>query len=494
MNGAVPNKQHGFPFRVTTLVILASASIISLGFGAYYRPPAVASADDSSGPPDMRRVAVPRETTPTEPAAPKRAMIEIAAAPATADGSSAPRVNVVANKSQTPLATPASLHAGQSGLRRPTITDAPRGTPSLAGPGGIVFSGRYEQVAQTKVQMQQLLTEMGWADGHVQTRLAPDGKQIGYTLNSPTDDTGTLSLLEQPQWNLAPEKMSYRDRHGQTKIMAIVSQKEILACMLQRGREFRFAEQNCSVDHLKQELAIRQNIVYWGSRADWVFPEDNIYRYNTGEFWQEMQGDDWTIKANVRPMQGIADAFVGKFSYQIGCTSACRFIVAHGIFDYFHRVRPAPAVTAQLEQMLDPRRPFLNMAPIVDRDGTFRQEGLLVDRQFDVPSGHWTPGDWGWIKNTDAQSSEELGSEGCNVIYAGGGMFVNYYPERPPKTLDESIKRVYGWRFGIEEGDLQLSPEIAEKLRRDPRDGGMLRDVRDVPKLFGSSPQLGPRA
>jgi hypothetical protein len=279
MNGAVPNKQHGFPFRVTTLVILASASIISLGFGAYYRPPAVASADDSSGPPDMRRVAVPRETTPTEPAAPKRAMIEIAAAPATADGSSAPRVNVVANKSQTPLATPASLHAGQSGLRRPTITDAPGGTPSLAGPGGIVFSGRYEQVAQTKVQMQQLLTEMGWADGHVQTRLAPDGKQIGYTLNSPTDDTGTLSLLEQPQWNLAPEKMSYRDRHGQTKIMAIVSQKEILACMLQRGREFRFAEQNCSVDHLKQELAIRQNIVYWGSRADWVFPEDKIYRY-----------------------------------------------------------------------------------------------------------------------------------------------------------------------------------------------------------------------
>jgi hypothetical protein len=134
------------------------------------------------------------------------------------------------------------------------------------------------------------------------------------------------------------------------------------------------------------------------------------------------------------------------------------------------------------------------MAPTVDRDGTFRKAGLFVDRQFNVPSEHWVPGDWGWIKNLDPVSAEELGSEGCNIIYAGGGMFANYYPERPPKTLDQSIKRVYGWQFGIEEGDLQLRGDLAGQLRQDPRAGGMLRDVRDVPKFFSASPPPRPGA
>lgn len=491
MNAAVPHKRYSTSFRARALLIFAGALILGIGLNDRRARSVVAGGDDLRVTPQVQRVDGAEAKSRPNPTARKSAAIELAAAPAQAPGS---RMQVAASASETPLATPATLRAVVAEPRRPAIADARRVTPNLTTPGGIVFSGQYEQVAKAKGQMQQLLTQMGWTETHVQIRLAPDGKQVAYSLNSPAQETGTLSLAQQPQWGLAPEVISYQDRRGQTKTLALVSQKEVLAAMLQHGRVFRFDGEYCSVDQLKQELAVRQNIVYWGSRADWVFPEDKIYRYNTGDFWEEMQGDDWTVKPGVRPMQAIADAFVGKFSYQIGCTSACRFIVAHGIFDYFHRVRPSPAVTAQLEQRLDPRRPFLNMAPAVDRDGTYRREGLLVERQFDVPSDHWTPGDWGWIKNTDDKSSEELGSEGCNIIYAGGGIFVNYYPERPPKTLDESIKRVYGWRFGIEEGELQLSPEVAEKLRRDPRDGGMLRDVRDVPKSFDSSPQSRPRA
>ena len=352
---------------------------------------------------------------------------------------------------------------------------------------GVVFSGAYDAIARVKSQMHALLAEMQWTAGQVLSHESADGKQIAYALNSPPGDASTLSLGARPELGLAREAISYRDRRGQEKTLSLVSQKEILAAMLQRGRAFAFSGENCSVEKLKEQLALRQNIVYWGSRTDWVFPEDKVYRYNTAEYWQEMVGDDWTLKPGVRPSAAIADLFTGKFDYQIGCTSACRFIVAHSIFDYFARVRPNPAVVARIEQSLDPRRPFVQMTPTADRDGTIRAAGLLVDRQFNVPSEHWAPGDWGWIKNLDPKSSDELGSEGCNIIYAGGGYFVNYYPERPPKTLDEAIKRVYGWQFGIEEGELQVTPELAKQLRQDPRAGGMLRDVRDVPKFFGAA-------
>lgn len=360
--------------------------------------------------------------------------------------------------------------------------------PDVAVRSGVVFQGQAADIARVNAQMKQLLTQLGWGASQVNIHQSPQDSWIGFSLNSPDHDTDTFSLVREASLGSAPETISYVDRRGVQKTLALVSQKEILAAMLKPGRLFVFGGAHCSVEKLQEHLAIRQNIVYWGSRTDWVFPEDKIYRYNTGQFWETMTGDDWTLKPGIRAGQAIADAFTGKFDYQIGCTSACRFIATHGVLDYFHRVQASTATMSRLEQMLDPRRPFMELTPTVDRDGTYRTHGRLFERQFNVPWNHWVPGDWGWIKNTDPKSSEELGSEGCNIIYAGGGTFVNYYPERPPKTLDESIRRVYGWQFGLEEGELQISPETVRRLRQDPRDGGMLRDVRDVPKLYGSSP------
>jgi len=416
-----------------------------------------------------------------------RAETMFAAAPgplAQPEKQAAPAAATVADAGRKPQLDRAGL--GPAGARN--------SAPRPPAPSGVVFSGRYEEIAKVKIQMQQLLVQMNWTEGQVQILEGPQGKQVAYVLNSSPGDVSTLELARRPQLGLAPEAIAFRDRHDHERTLSLVSQKEILAAMLQHGRATAFSGENCSVARLQEQLALRQNIVYWGSRADWVFPEDKIYRYNIAEHWEEMIGDDWTIKPQTRPSQAIADAFVGRFSYQIGCTSACRFIVAHGIFDYFARVQPNPAVLARMEASLDSRRPFLEMAPTVDRQGVVRKEGLFVDRQFDVPSEHWIPGDWGWIKNLDAKSAEELGSEGCNIIYAGGGMFVNYYPERPPKTLDQSIKRVYGWQFGIEEGDLALRADLAKQLRQDPRAGGMLRDVRDVPKFFSSASAPRPGA
>lgn len=402
-------------------------------------------------------------------------------------------------RSETPrlaAVSPSTVNATSS-LPRPLDRGEPaRSLPpsaDLAAQLGVVFSGSPAEIARVKLAMQALLTRLGWTADQVRMHESPQGTRAGYSLNSPPHDTDTFALVREPRLALAPEMVAYVDRHGTPKTMALVSPKEILAAMLQPGRLFVFSGEHCSVEKLQEHLAIRQNIVYWGSRTDWIFPEDKVYRYNTAEFWETMTGDDWTLKPGVRPSQAIADAFTGKFDYQIGCTSACRFIAAHGVLDYFRRVQASTAMIARVEQALDPRRPFVELTPTVDRDGTYRKDGRLFDRQFNVPWNHWVPGDWGWIKNTDSKSSEELGSEGCNIIYAGGGMFVNYYPERPPKTLDESIRRVYGWQFGLEGGELEITPEVAARLRQDPRAGGMLRDVRDVPKLFGASaaPQTG---
>jgi hypothetical protein len=96
------------------------------------------------------------------------------------------------------------------------------------------------------------------------------------------------------------------------------------------------------------------------------------------------------------------------------------------------------------------------------------------------------PGDWGWIKNTDNSSSNEICAEGSNIIYGGGGRFVNYYADGPVRTLDEALKRVYGWRLGVDNGEIELPEDVMQRLRGDPRSGGLLRDVRDVPRLFGA--------
>ncbi|HVX10531.1 MAG TPA: hypothetical protein VHC22_05085 [Pirellulales bacterium] len=357
---------------------------------------------------------------------------------------------------------------------------------------GVVFVGQSDQIALVKAQMRELLAQMGWTAGQVTVREPEVGERVAYALNGTPGDTNTFVLSQRPQLAISPEVIHYTSRQGQAKTLALVSQKEILATMFQAGRAFVFSGPNCTVDRLKEHIALRQNIVYWGLRADWVFPEDKVYRYNTGDYWQVMQGDDWTLKPGMRATQAVADAFVGKFSYQIGCTSACRFIYVHGILNFFQQVRPNVAVLARLEQILDRERPFVDIAPLVDRQTrAVLKEGRLMDRHSDVPADNWVPGDWGWIKNPDDKSSEELGSEGCNIIYAGGGFFVNYYPERPPKTLDQAIKRVYGWRFGLEESELDLADDLMHQLRQDPRAGGMLRDVRDFPKMFGPGPATG---
>jgi hypothetical protein len=367
---------------------------------------------------------------------------------------------------------------------RPALPAASEATKGAAEPFGIVFSGPPAEIPGIKAAMQQLLIAMGWTENQVQVNDSPNGDSVSYVLSLGTPDAGTFDLAKRPELGLAPETVQYIDRLGQKKAITMASKKEILATMLWPGRRFEFSGPNCSVEKLKEHIAIRQNVVYWGFRAGWIFPENRTYQYDTVEHWQPMLEDDWTLKPGVKASKAIADAFVGKSFYIIGCTSACRFIFAQGVFDYFQQVKPNPGVMARLEASLDRQHPFAGMWPAKTRDGTAPADGFFLARHVNVPWNHWVPGDWGWIKNTDPKSSEEFGSEGSNIIYAGGGLFLNYYHNHQKKNLDQLLKRVYGWRFGLEESELDLEAATMDLLRKDPRDGGMLRDVRDFPRFF----------
>jgi hypothetical protein len=489
--GAVPSRQ---PPPAT----LAASKPVSTGAGARPIPPADESPADVSVVVRPLRQAEPETSDPDATDADDAAGESADSSRANNSPSSPALADRVAAAKEKPESSSSTVRIGVDQVSGTVVyipfVASPAQRPRVRDENGVVFAGRSDQIGLVKTQMRQLLGQMGWNDNQVLVRETAGGERIVFTLNSAPGDTNTFALSQQHALGIAPEVIGYVDRRGQKKTLALVSQKEILAAMLQAGRTFSFSGANCRVELLKEQIALRQNVVYWGMRADWVFPEDKLYRYNTADYWRVMEGDDWTLKPGVKASEAIADAFVGKFSYQIGCTSACRFIFAHGILDFYRAVRPNPPVIARLSQLLDNQRPFVDIAPTVDRNRVVVKEGRLMERHTDVPWNNWVPGDWGWIRNDDHKSAEELGSEGCNIIYAGGGFFVNYYPERPPKTLDQSIKRVFGWRFGLEESELDLPADLMQQLREDPRSGGMLRDVRDYPRTFGGAAPVQPGA
>lgn len=380
-------------------------------------------------------------------------------------------------------ASPIALAGDQSRLAAP-----PRARKPV---DGILFRGRREAVAQAKIEMRGWLTVLKCPPQIIQLIDTPAGDEAGFTLNTPPADTDTLTLAERLKWAMPVESVTFQDRHDAALSREVVSEAEVLAAMMQHGRTFLFSGDRCSVECLREHVAIRRNIVYWGSRAEWIFPDPFIPRFNT-DHWSALQDGEWTLKPGVSARRAIADAFESRPAYELGCKSACQFIMAHGVLDYFARLRPNAAMLARLESRVDPVHPLTEIEAKADKQGVIRRPGRLADRQFHVPWNNWVPGDWGWIKNTDDSSSNEVCAEGANVIYGGGGTFVNYYADGPLRTLDQSLKRVYGWRFGVENPDLAIPAALMQQLRGDPRDGGLLRDVRDVPPFFDALPKAMP--
>jgi hypothetical protein len=348
---------------------------------------------------------------------------------------------------------------------------------------GIQFNCREEENKKLTESFKKLFEEYDWiAVGLVTTHLSKEGTQLNLRLHTTPTDTSTIDLFSRPEFKIQPDQDKFADRLGKQQNYEVASEKEIIASMLQNGRLFEFNKSYCQFEKFMEHVQMRKNIIRWGVRAMWKFPEEGPTKINP-KFWNS----DWTLKTGVKSSEAIADAFVGDFNYEIGCTKACQKIMAQGILDYFKHVKKDQEMSDHLDRITAPK-PLDTIEMKVN--GSSRkemvQEGALVDRHFAVPSDNWVPGDWGWIKNTDEKSAEENGYEGCNIVYIGRGKFVVYYESDPDRTLDEALVRVYQWRENSKENP--IDSDLVRQVRKDPRDGGLLRDVRDFPKNFPALP------
>jgi len=355
----------------------------------------------------------------------------------------------------------------------------------LANPSGVQFHCSPEQIQELEKGFIKLFTEYGWLGDVPKAKItnSNDKTKLQLSLITPSGDTDTLTLYSRPELKITADIDSFKDRAGIYHDYEVASEKEIVASMLQRGRLFEFDQSFCSFDKFVEHIKIRKNIIHWGIRAMWKFPEGDT-QYN-----KTLWASNWKLQPGVKSSAAIADAFTGKIDYEIGCTKACQLIMAQGILDYYENVKKDKKMIDHLDGITDPT-PLDTMEMIVNGDSKhhLEREGTLVDRHFNVPADHWVPGDWGWIKNPDAESAEENGLEGCNIVYIGRGLFVVYYETDSDRTLDQALVRVYQWRRSSKQEE--VSAELKTNLRKDPRNGGLLRDVRDFPKNFEIKPAV----
>ncbi len=349
---------------------------------------------------------------------------------------------------------------------------------------GISFTCTQEEITKIKLDFEKLFGSYGWLEPKIQvkTHLSAEGTQLRLVLNTPSTDTDTLTLNQRAELKLVDDIDKVKDKDGNLKDYKHAGEKEILAAMLQHGRLFEFDHGYCSFDKVMEQVKIRKNIIHWGIRAMWEFPDSGTSLIN-----REKWNIDGNLQKGVSSSEAVADAFIGNFKYEIGCTRACQQIMAQGILDYFKNVKKDSVMTAYLDSVTHPH-PYATMAMKGPSKKLMTREGTLVDRHFDVPGNNWVPGDWGWIKNSDNDSAEENGLEGCNIVYIGSGLFVVYYGDAKDRTLDECLVRVYQWRHSSKQQP--ETQKLKDLLRRDPYDidPGLLRNVRDFPKNFKSLP------
>lgn len=341
---------------------------------------------------------------------------------------------------------------------------------------GIQFIGSTLQLSKVMEEMAVLFKEQNIPFSLFSIQLSSDKSTLEYTLISKTTDS--MNLIKDSSLAIENASETYINQRGNEETVEFASEKEILLALLQRGRTTTFFDKHCSVESLREHLKLRQNISRWGTRAWFTFPENGAVATNK-EFW-----DSWTVVSGKSPILAIADAFVGKMQYALACTKAVQLIVAQGIVDYFANTKKDAVLLARIEENLG-NRPLSNMEPSVSNKKVI-EEGTLLTRQFDVPWNNWVPGDWGWIKNDDEESSNTFGGEGSNIIYIGGGYFGSYYGDAGDRTIDEALIRVYNWRDKWKREWWLSEAKLLERIRKDPYSvkGGMLRNVRDIPKNF----------
>ncbi len=380
------------------------------------------------------------------------------------------------------------------------------GTHALAAPSvvnqpvivdeGIRFVCSPARLERVATDMPKYLVSIGIAPSWVVTRADPANGALIYTLNTPKGEFETLSFRDRPEFAIRDHVDQLPAKDGKTTRVVTVSRKEIVLALLQHGRVTNFDGLNCDLDALREHVELRQNIVSWAENLSWEWPDGGYAEWST-KYWKR-----GTPLPAVSLHEAFADVFKNQGEYSIGCYTATKLVMVQGVLDYYHRVRPNPAVERLIEARLQlDHDPLVNIEPgkmwsfETDFDQSeLARPGKLLKLKSGIAPGNFVPGDWVYFLNTDPVSSLKTGYEGSNAIYLGRNKFSDYYDDNDHAyEYLQKVDEVYQWRHGVfsrsRDAD-KIRPLSEQEIRRlgmPPAHGGILMDIRAVPYFFGRS-------
>ncbi|MCX7250883.1 MAG: hypothetical protein NTX37_05190 [Burkholderiales bacterium] len=361
---------------------------------------------------------------------------------------------------------------------------------------GLLFDCPEPQRAALPVAMASYLRELGIDRSWVVQTQYPDGT-LSFRLDTAPSDTDTLTLAR--RLHLHEERVTLPRSERRYRFVSTVSRKEILLALMQHGRQTRFSGAACDFVALREHVALRQSVVSWVEELDWTWPEGQRAQWNPSY---------WTHGVLTQPGRlddALLDAFIHQHRYAIGCYTAAKLSFAHGILDFYRRIRKEPAKAELIrDRLLRDSNPLGEIEPAatwdfepefepVNRD----QPGKLLGIERGVAHRNFVPGDWAYLLNTDPVSSRKTGYEGSNAIYLGRGRFADFYDDhKHGYSYREKLDEVYQWRHGVfnRSRDAALVKPLSEadyeRLSETPEQGGLLLDIRLTPLLFGFQPGL----
>ncbi len=353
---------------------------------------------------------------------------------------------------------------------------------------GIKFSCAPKTISKLSRDMAIYLRELHIAAPLV-VKVSPDSGTLIYTLNTAQADTNTLDFYQRKPYQIKDDVLRLPIKGGKTRSVSTVSKKEILLTLLQHGRLTTLSSAACTIDALRDHVAVRQNVVAWTDNLSWGWPDGERAYWNK-EYWES-----GTPLSNVSVDKALMDTFLNQDKYSIGCYTATKISYSHAVLDYYARVKKNPAKAALVRRrLMHDDDPLVGVEPaeMWDFDKTTRDiPGKILNIKRDVAKDNFVPGDWIYLLNTNRSSYKKTGYEGSNAVYLGGGKFDDYYNDHHHSyTYSEKVNEVYQWRNGVfnsRRDAAKIKPitdEDIARLSETPKNGGLLLNFRVAPYFF----------
>lgn len=356
------------------------------------------------------------------------------------------------------------------------------------GEEGVKFSCEKEQLQAVEREMLSYLTQLGIPPALVNHKWSRNAENVIFQLATPIGDVSTVDLRFRPELEISDQLISLPSRHGKPTTVLTVSEKEIVLSLMQHGRLTEFAGDQCSFQVFRDHVGIRQNIVAWAENIEWNWPDGKRAQWNK-RYWNK-----GTPLPGVSISKAVTDTFLNQEKYSIGCYTATKLVMIHGVLDYYARIKKSPTDLAEIERrlMANDSDPLVRIEPRAvwafeeDFDASeLWQKGKLLEMRYNIPARNFVPGDWGYLLNTEPITAKKIGYEGSNAIYLGRGKFDDYYNDHNHSYLfREKLDEVYQWRNKVfsRRRDMAkvhpLTERDIEKLEATPEKGGLIMDMR----------------